>query len=440
MSTQPATSVLVADDHLDMAKMLASKLADDGWKTRVVDSGTAAVAALEEHQPDLVLTDLRMPGLDGLGVLDAVRTRDPRVPVILMTAFGDVTTAVEAMRRGAWHFVTKPVRLADIVAHARRAVAQRVASDSVRLVGDGPAMRALARTIARVGPSSAPVLVRGETGTGKELVARAVHAASDRRLQPFVAVNCTALPESLAESELFGHARGAFTGALAARAGLFAQADGGTLFLDEIGDMPMALQAKLLRVLQDGEIRPVGAEQPRRVDVRVIAATHQDLAARIRSGQFREDLYYRLDVVPIDIPPLRERREDIPALAEHFFSLARARNRHAIACRLSPDLVDLLIAYPWPGNVRELATLMERLAITAEHEELGPDQVRSLAPHLLPETSGRRPPARLAPLREIEDDHIAHVLEHCEGNKARAAEILGIDLSTLYRRARARSR
>jgi two-component system, NtrC family, response regulator HydG len=444
MRTREVPEILIADDHVDMAQLLAAKLDQHGWRTRVADSGRAAIAALTEDPPDLVLTDLRMPGIDGFGVLEATLAKAPDVPVIVMSAFGEIATAVEAMRRGAWHFVVKPVRMSEILAHAQRALAHRAPPPSTRLVGDSAGMAALARRIERVARSSVPVLLRGETGTGKELVARAIHDASDRRDQPFVAVNCTALPESLAESELFGHARGAFTGATDARAGVFVHADGGTLVLDEIGDMPIPLQAKLLRVLQDGDVRAVGAETTRHVDVRVIAATHQDLEARVRSGLFRADLFYRLDVVPIAIPALRERSDDIPALIAHFLELARRRNPHAIVRRLAPEAVAALVRYDWPGNVRELANIVERFAIAGEREELGLEQVRELAPHLVAPrlvalATAPSQDDRFATLREIEDQHIARVLEHCGGNKARAAEVLGVDASTLYRRTKGRA-
>jgi two-component system response regulator HydG len=436
---RPAWNVLVADDHVEMAELIANKLDQHGWRTRVADSGRAAVAALTEDPPDLVLTDLRMPGVDGFDVLEASHARDPNIPVIVMTAFGEIASAVEAMRRGAWHFVVKPIRLAEIVAHARRALAQRGRRSSGQLVGTSAAMRDLARQIDRVARSSAPVLVRGETGTGKELVAHAIHRASDRRDRPFVAINCTSMPEGLAESELFGHVRGAFTGATDARTGVFVQADRGTLLLDEIGDMPLALQAKLLRVLQEGELRPVGAETTCRVDVRVIAATHQDLEARVRAGTFRADLFYRLDVVPITIAPLRDRTEDLTALVEHFFTIARTREPHATARRFAPEALAALARYPWPGNVRELANLVERLAVNAEAETIELADLRAVAPHLQAESPACSDGERLATLREVEDRYITHVLELCGGNKVKAAEVLGVDPSTLYRRIKPRS-
>jgi two-component system response regulator HydG len=292
-----------------------------------------------------------------------------------------------------------------------------------------------------VAPSPAPVLITGESGTGKELVARALHRSSVRRDQPFVAINCTALPESLLESELFGHTRGAFSGATSPRRGLFVEADGGTLFLDEIGDMPAPLQAKMLRVLQDGEVRPVGADTLRRVDVRVVAASNQDLEKRVAAGQFRADLFFRLDVVSIAVPALRHRREDIPDLVEWFVARARRRNPAAKARRLTADAVERLAGRAWPGNVRELENLVERLVILAPHEEIGAADIHELAPALFPIPSAFEVAhERLQTMRELEDAYIAWVVERCGGNKTRAAEVLGIDVSTIHRRERERSR
>ncbi|MGN6107972.1 MAG: sigma-54-dependent transcriptional regulator, partial [Kofleriaceae bacterium] len=313
--------VLVADDHVEMARLVADTFGERGWDCTVVDSGRAAIDAIAAHRFDLVISDLRMAEVDGLDVLDAAHAADPELPVILMTAFGGIDSAIEATRRGAWHYVVKPLRLDDLVLHARRALDQRalrrenvelrakVRGGFGSLVGQSTAMRDLYSLIERIARAPSPVLIRGESGTGKELVANAIHRAGPRRDGPFLAVNCTALPETLLESELFGHTRGAFTGASTARPGLVVEAAGGTLFLDEIGDMAPSLQAKLLRVVQQGEVRPVGSDESRAVDVRVVAATHQDLEQRVTDGRFRQDLFYRLNVVPMVVPPLRERLE-----------------------------------------------------------------------------------------------------------------------------------
>ena len=441
---------LIADDHVEMARVVADYLGERGWDCVVVDGGAAATLAIAAGGLDLVITDLRMADVDGLDVLAAARAADPDLPVIVMTAFGAIETAIEAMRRGAAHFVTKPVRLDELGLHAERAIADRRLRGEHRalraaarggldaLVGRSEPMRRLHALLERVAPSPAAVLVRGESGTGKELVARAIHALGPRRDRPFVAVNCSALPVTLLESELFGHARGAFTGAAAARAGLFVEAGGGTLFLDEVGDMAPALQAKLLRVVQLGEVRPIGADESSQVDVRIIAATHQDLEARVASGGFRADLYYRLNVVPVAVPPLRERAEDVPLLVAHFFAHSRARNPHSPATRLTTGVIDALAREPWPGNVRELENLIERLVVVATGPVIDLPALAEVAPRAL----ATAPPGpidgrdRLRTLRELEDEYIAWVLARCDGNKTRAAEILGVDVSTLHRRAR----
>jgi two-component system response regulator HydG len=442
-------SVLIADDHIEMARLISDKLREEGCRTRVVDSGKTAIEALGSSLPDLVITDLRMADVDGLDVLDAARGIDPDLPVIIMTAFGAIETAIEAMKRGAWHYVAKPVRLDELMLHVNRAFEHRTLrrvnhqlriesrAGLAALVGKSDVMRELYSLIERVALSSSSVLIRGESGSGKELVARALHDAGSRRDRPFMAINCTALPESLLESELFGHTRGAFTGAISARAGLFVEASGGTLFLDEIGDMAPNLQAKLLRVVQQGEVRPVGSDESRAVDVRVVAATHQDLEQRVADGAFRQDLFYRLNVVPIGVPPLRDRLADIPMLAEHFLAAARGRNAHSPVVRFAPEIVTALTRYPWPGNVRELENLVERLVVVGTTPEIGLSELAAIAPSV----HGNQerfslPRDRLATLREVEEEYIAWAIERCGGNKTKAAEILGIDPSTLHRRLR----
>ncbi|HEY1557571.1 MAG TPA: sigma-54 dependent transcriptional regulator [Kofleriaceae bacterium] len=442
-------TALIADDHVEMARLLADKLAEEGWKSRIVDGGKAAIEAIASIAPDLVITDLRMADVDGLDVLDAARAADPEMPVIIMTAFGAIESAIESMKRGAWHYIVKPVRLDELVLHARRAAEHRALRREnqllrvqtrhgmAALVGRSRAMRELYALIERIALSASAVLIRGESGTGKELVARALHEAGPRRDQPFVAINCTALPESLLESELFGHTRGAFTGATAARAGLFVEADGGTLFLDEIGDMPQALQAKLLRVLQQGEVRAVGSDETRTVDVRIVAATHQDLEQRVADGSFRQDVFYRLNVVPIVVPALRDRLDDVGVLVEHFLAIARSRNPCSPVDRVAPDVITVLGRYPWPGNVRELENLIERLVVVGATQELGIADLTALAPTI----AGNQdrfslPRDRLPKLRDVEEEYIAFVIDKCGGNKTRAADVLGIDPSTLHRRAR----
>jgi two-component system response regulator HydG len=446
-----ARTVLIADDHIEMARVLADKLREEGWKPRVVDGGKAAIDALAQAVPDLVITDLRMADVDGLDVLDAVRAADPEVPVIIMTAFGAIETAIESMRRGAWHYVVKPARLDELALHANRAFEHRslrrmnrqlrteTRTGMAALVGKSTVMRELYSLVERVALAASPVLIRGESGSGKELVARALHDAGPRRDKPFLALNCTALPEALLESELFGHTRGAFTGATSARSGLFVEASGGTLFLDEIGDMAPTLQAKLLRVVQQGEVRPVGSDESRAVDVRLIAATHQDLEVAVQQGRFRQDLFYRLDVVPIVVPPLRERLDDVPMLVSHFLAAALARNPHSPVGGLAPDVISALSRYPWPGNVRELENLIERLVVVGTTAEIRVTDLNAFAPAITGDPQRfSLPQDKLATLREVEEEYIAWMIDRCDGNKTRAAEVLGIDPSTLHRRTRPR--
>ena len=448
--------ILVVDDHVEMARMLEEPLADDGFEVTVAGGGKEALAKIKGGMFDLVITDLRMEEVDGLDVLDAARAEDPSMPVILMTAFGGIDTAIEAIKRGAYHYVTKPFRLDEVRLFVKRALDDRRLRDEHRtlratearrsgfgaMIGRSEPMRALFDLVERVAQSDAPVLVRGESGCGKELVARAIHFEGARKSGPFVAVNCTAIPGTLLESELFGHIKGAFTGATNARRGLFVEADGGTLFLDEIGDMPAELQARLLRVLEDGEIRAVGSDSSRKVDVRIVAATHQDLEARVKEGRFRKDLFYRLDVAPIRIPPLRERREDVPLLIERLLEQAKSRNKAAKVRAFSPELVQAMTRHSWPGNVRELENLVERIVIFCPDEIASADAMTKFGPPVEPEQpgqpSGFSERGEIIPLRQLERDYIAWAIQRCGGNKTRAAELLGIDVSTIHRREKER--
>jgi len=443
-------TILVVDDHVEMARLLADQLGDAGYEPTVAGSGADAVALVKRQPFDLVITDLRMESVDGLDVLEAVRAVDPTTPVLIMTAFGAIESAVQAIKRGAYHYVTKPFQLDEVLVYVERALDEQRVRDDHRalrrwagersgfgtLIGKSAAMRDLYRMLERVAQSSAPVLVRGESGVGKELVARALHFEGPRKGAAFVAVNCTALPENLLESELFGHARGAFTGATQARRGLFLEADGGTLLLDEIGDMPAPLQAKLLRVLEEGEVRPVGSDVARKVDVRLVAATHQDLEERVRAGQFRQDLYYRLNVVPVRVPPLRERFDDVPLLAEHFLQASRARNPTSPVRAFDAAALATLARWSWPGNARELENLVERLVIIGFDEIVQAADVKALLP-----ASGTAAPLddakrNLATLKQLEREYITWVIAQCGGNKTKAAEVLGIDVSTIHRRER----
>ncbi|HET6146891.1 MAG TPA: sigma-54 dependent transcriptional regulator [Polyangia bacterium] len=443
---------IIVDDVLDMAATVANELTAARFEAEVFDNGAAALERFAQEPADLVITDLRMKSVDGLDVLSGIKRVDPTVPVIVMTAFGGIDSAVEAMRRGAFHYITKPFEMETLRGLAERACRERILSrenaqlrrtlranaSAQQLLGQSPPMRQLRALIERVAGAASSVLISGETGTGKELVALALHADSVRADKPFVAVNCAALPEHLLESELFGHARGAFTGALQSRRGLFVEADEGTMFLDEIGDLPLSLQGKLLRVLQSGEVRPVGSEQSRRVDVRCVAATHKDLAALVDKGLFREDLFFRLDVLRVAVPALRERADDIPMLVEHFLRKSLDGASRSVLAGFEPDALDFLTACDWPGNVRQLENLVERLVVTASaprvtltdvQQALGPTRdTDPIAPLL------QRP----LTLEDLEGRYIAAILKRVGGSKLKAAEILGVDPSTLYRREKPR--
>jgi two-component system, NtrC family, response regulator AtoC len=434
--------ILVVDDDPQSRALLARILAARGHRVEPLADGKDALAALQAGAVDLVVSDIRMAEVDGYALAEKMRATWPDTPVILVTAFGNVEGAVEAIRRGAFDYISKPYDVDAIAVVVERALRQRalvLENRSLRrevrekyrlenVVGRSERMLDVYKTAARVAPSSATVLILGESGTGKELVARAIHAASGRAAGPFVPVDCGAIAEGVLESELFGHVRGAFTGAQAARRGLFEEAHGGTLFLDEIGDIGPALQARLLRALQEGEIRPVGSNEVVPVDVRVVAATNKDLAAAVKDGRFREDLFYRLNVVTIRIPPLRDRREDVPLLAEHFAAkLGRAE------AAVTQPVRELLVGYDWPGNVRELENVIARaLALNPSGvivpEDL-PEAIRRAVPPPLPAVAaGERPT-----LSELERRYAAQVLAEQSGNKTRAAEVLGIDRKTLYR-------
>jgi two-component system, NtrC family, response regulator HydG len=444
--------ILVVDDHLEMARTVVDYLGQRGMDAKAVSSAQEALVLLGKECFDALLTDLRMKGMDGLDLLDAAHGLDAELPVVVMTAFGGIDSAIESIQRGAYHYVTKPFKLDVVRVLLERACRERdLKSENRRLrhavddrfanmVGRSPPMQALFLLLERVAQVSSPALVLGATGTGKELVARALHHSGPRATGPFVAVNCAAIPEALLESELFGHTRGAFTGATQARRGLFLDADGGTLLLDEIGELSPPLQARLLRVLESGEVRPLGSDVVRTVDVRVVAATHQPLSDLVHRGEFREDLYFRLNVLPIAIPPLRERGDDIRMLAEHFLAKARERLPLAAARGFSTDGVAALLTHPWPGNVRELQHLVERLVVTTDKDTLDGEAVRSAL-----ELPTERPVEpfgafqSLPTLRDLEQQYIDHVLDRTGGNKTKAAEILGIDPSTLHRRGKVRT-
>jgi DNA-binding NtrC family response regulator len=454
---EPRT-VLVVDDEPAMREMLVSLLEEEGIRARPAASADEALECTRESDFDAVVSDIRMPGRDGIALLAELRQARPETPVILMTAFGSIDSAVDAMRSGAFDYITKPFKRGAVIASLERAFELRALEQENRrlrraldkttsfgdLIGASPAMHEIFALIRKISSSRSNVLITGESGTGKEVVARTIHFTGARAKAPFVPINCTAMPEGLLESELFGHVRGAFTGAHATKRGLFEEANGGTIFLDEIGDMSPALQSKLLRVLQDQEIRPVGGNKAVRVDVRVIAATNKDLKKEIAEGRFRQDLFYRLNVIAIHIPPLRERPEDIPPLALAFLA------RHAPGRRvsLSRGALELLKHQPWEGNARELENALERALLLASGDEIQVADLPSSADAKGREGAGERPERALLAaalekqmsLRELSDLYTDRILDLVHGNKVRAARILGINRRTLYRRGESRHR
>jgi two-component system response regulator HydG len=443
--TQPPV-ILVVDDDTSHRLMLRAVLEEAGYAVREAARAEAALEQLRDRAPDLVLMDLKMPGMGGLEGLKAVGSLRPGLPVIIMTAYASVGTAVEALKSGAVDYLTKPLdieevklTLAKVLEHRRlaeenRALRERL-SASLRfpsLVGESPGMQKVFETIAMVAPTDATVLISGESGTGKELVAEAIHRSSPRAEHPLVRVNCAALPETLLESELFGHEKGAFTGAVARRVGRFGAADGGSIFLDEVAEMSPAIQAKFLRVLESSSFEPVGSSKTVSVDIRVVAATNRPLKKAVEEGRFREDLYYRLNVVPIHLPPLRQRVGDIPILAEHFLRLHAGRLGREMA-GFAPEAMASLQRYPWPGNVRELGNALERAVIICRDDRIGLSS--------LPEEIASPAPAPAAPplpgggtLDEMEREIIRRTLEETGGNRSEAARRLGITRQTLLRK------
>lgn len=437
--------ILVVDDQLSMAETLADGLHDRGYEAVAIASSREAAVLLERDRFELLVTDLRMPHLDGLGLLAASRKADPGRPVIVMTAYSAVDTAIESIRQGAYHYMTKPFKVDELVLFVERALSEaklrreaatlrRALRDGfglANLVGSSAPMREVYDLVERVADATAPVLILGETGTGKGVVARAIHAHGARASGPFVAVNCAALPDNLLESELFGHVRGAFTGATSNRIGLLEEADGGTLFLDEIAEMALPLQAKLLHVLESGTVRAVGANKERPVDTRILAATHRDLRERVAAGLFREDLLYRLDVIAISLPPLRQRRDDLPRLIEHFLARALGKHPRSPVERITPEALQRILAHAWPGNVRELEHVIERAVLLGRTPDIGPDDLPTIVP-----TTDRGGPlfaGEVVPMREMQRRYAAWAYEQLDGRKLVTAEKLGVDFKTLQR-------
>jgi len=441
--------ILVIDDERSMVDLLETDLALRGYKVSGYTSSTAALDALSATDAQVVLTDMHMPGVNGLQVCERVVANRPDIPVVVMTAFGSMETAIEAIRAGAWDFVTKPVEMELLAVVMDRAVRHHNLQEEVRrltdkpqptdrfeeLIGASPPMQKLFDQIRKIAPTSANVLITGESGTGKELVARAIHRHSLRKNGPLVGINCAAIPETLLESELFGHSKGAFTDARADRKGLFQQAQGGTLFLDEIGDFPLALQAKLLRAMEERTIRPVGGDKEIAFDARILTATNRDLEAAVEAGRYREDFYFRINVIQLDLPPLRSRGNDVLLIARSLLQTF-ARDMGENVSDFQPSVAERFLNYDWPGNVRELRNVIERAVALTEFEKLIvddlPDRIRDYRQSTFRiDTSN---PAELQTLEAVERQYIQRVLASVQGNRTEAARILGVDRKTLYRR------
>jgi DNA-binding NtrC family response regulator len=443
---------MIVDDEKRLAELLSASLADRGYATVLCATAEEALDVFDPAAIDLVIADLRMPGMGGRALLNAIRERSPDTPVVMITAYSSMRDAVEMVKEGAFDYISKPFAMEEILATVARALKlgdamrenARLRSEIEgrhsfeQLIGTSPAFRRVIEQIGEVCTSKATVLLTGESGTGKEVAARAIHFNSPRRAKPFVAVNCAAIPEGLIESELFGHVKGAFTGATANRRGRFSEADQGTIFLDEIGDMPTAVQAKILRVLQDRSFEPVGSSRSEKVDTRVVAATNRDLKAAVQEGNFREDLFYRLNVFPIALPALRDRKEDIPALAQHFLNAATKSIGKRIV-GVTPAALSAMADHDWPGNIRELENCVERAVIVARGSTI---DVRDLPGDLFErgarrDRTPRRPPKDLeAELARIEKSFILDALRETHGVQSHAAKLLGINERSLWHRVK----
>ena len=436
--------ILVVDDEQSHRTMLKAVLTKEGYDISEADDGISAVKAVESESFDLILMDIRMTDMDGIEAMGQIKKMSPSIPVIMMTAYASIKAAVEALKSGAYDYLTKPLDIDELKILIKKALEhyrlqeenvflkERLADrfDFSKIIGKSRRMKELFENLSLIAPSDATILIYGESGTGKELVANAIHQNSPRAQKPFIKVSCAALPETLLESELFGHERGAFTGALARKAGRFQLADGGTLFLDEVNVMSATTQVKLLRVLQEREFEPLGSTKTIHVDIRLITATNKELEAEVKEGRFREDLFYRLNVVPIHLPPLRERKEDIPLLAEHFFRLYQEKNKKSIKGFL-PKTIDTLMRYDWPGNIRELENVIERAILLCRSEYITP---KDLPPPLQGEEVGEQPiisiPSGMT-LEQVERETIIQTLEETGGNRTQTAQILGISRKTL---------
>lgn len=452
--------IVVVDDDKAMRSMVEDFLVNEGFQ---VHPFALAAHALKELSPggqlstekpdgdiDVIISDIKMPEIDGLEFTRRLQTLRPEVPIILITAFGSIETAIEAMRRGAFHYVVKPFKLVEMSVNLDRAMDHRrlrrdnsvlrqeiqKSWNQIGMVGKSPAMMAIYDLVKRVALTQANVLISGESGTGKEMVARGIHENGPRSKKPFIAINCAAIPEGLLESELFGHAKGSFTGAIQKKRGLFEEAAGGTLFLDEIGDMNIQLQAKLLRVIQERKVRPVGETQAKEIDVRIIAATHRDLKASVKEGSFREDLFYRLSVIPIVIPPLRQRKEDIPLLVDSFLRRFSASNQLTLRS-FTQKALRKLMDHTWEGNVRELENVVERAVVLSTKQTIDEEEIPfQVTPGAMADPLPLESAAELPTIADLEKRYIRQILEKTGGRKDQAAQILGINRRTLYRKER----
>jgi DNA-binding NtrC family response regulator len=441
--------VLIVDDERSMCELIEVDLRIRDFAPVWFTAAEEAFDAICREEYDVVLTDLRMPGMDGIRFCSRIVANRPDVPVVVMTAFGSLETAIAAIRAGAYDFVTKPIEMELLALILRRAVEHRHLQEKIKflsdavertarfedLLGESPWMQKLYDQLSRIADSEASVLIIGESGTGKELVARALHSRSRRRAKPLVAVNCAALPDALLESELFGHVKGAFTDARSDRKGLFVQAEGGTLLLDEIGEMPLSMQPKLLRALEENQVRPVGSEREVSFDARLLATTNRDLETAVEEGRFRQDLFFRINVIQLELPPLRSRGTDALLLSQHFIeAFARRTGKNVVG--MSESVAEKLLAYSWPGNVRELRNVIERAVALTRHDRLTaedlPEKVRDYRSSQV--FIGGHDPSDLVPLEEVERRYILHVLDSANGNRTLAARTLGLDRKTLYRK------
>jgi two-component system response regulator PilR (NtrC family) len=441
----PAEKILVVDDEQSMTQFLGIVLRKEGYEVTTVSSGREALEKVKADSPDVVITDIKMPGMDGIQLLQGIKKHDPGIPVVIMTAYASQQSAIEAVNLGAFQYLIKNAKNDEIKLIVRNALEMRRVKvenqylkrelkrghDEKVIIGSSEEMSRVFRMVEKVADSEATIMIQGESGTGKELIAREIHYSSRRAQGPFVSINCGAIPRDLLESNLFGHIKGSFTGAVRDSAGLFQVAEGGTFFLDEVGEMPLATQVKLLRALQEREIIPVGGTQPIKIDCRLVAATNAELEKEVAEGRFRADLYYRLNVIPIKLPPLRLRRDDIPLLVDHFLK------RHAQdqpPKQVSKEALELLMKYDWPGNVRELENVMERSLVLDEGGVIGPDDLEERIRFGHSHRGSLVIDSPTLTLEELEKEYILKVLNHTRWQKKRASEILGINPSTLYRK------